>query len=120
MKIPLTQIIEHVCRLYPELSNLKLSEVSPQGHDHRSYRIGHRYVLRIPSQLEYASQVNKECEVLPKIYSRLSLDIPRPLLLIEKGSHFPMNIGIYTWIDGDVLGTSRMNTFELVEALSTF
>jgi aminoglycoside phosphotransferase (APT) family kinase protein len=120
MKIPLTQIIEHVCTLYPEFITLKLTEVSPQGHDHRSYRMGHRYVLRIPSQPEYASQVIKECEVLPKIYARLSLEIPKPVLLLEKGTHFPMNIGIYTWIDGDVLSTAKINPFELVEALSIF
>lgn len=120
MKIPLTEIVENLNTQYPEFANLKLSEVSPQGHDHRSYRMGHRYVLRIPSHPDYASQVIKECEVLPKINARLSLDIPRPVLLVEKGSHFPMNIGIYTWIDGDVLSTSKINPFELVETLSTF
>lgn len=120
MNIPLTQIIEHLCLTYPEFSHLSLSEVSPQGHDHHSFRLGNRYVLRIPSSEAYASQVIKECEILPIIHHRLSLDIPKPVLLLEKGAHYPMDIGIYTWIDGDVLSQSRVNPFELAEQLAEF
>ncbi len=118
MKINVEAIIDSISIDYPQFKDLKISEVNPQGHDHISYRLGHIYVLRFPSSIEYAQQVIKEVEILPKINTKLSIEIPRPLLLFKPNDLFPYHFSIMKWVDGEVYSKDNIDSFDLVDQLS--
>lgn len=58
---------------FPEFSHLSISEVEKQGHDNRTYRLGNKMLIRMPTAAAYALKVPKEQELLPKLVSHLSI-----------------------------------------------
>lgn len=118
MNIDVQAILDSLSESYPQFKNLNFKEVQPQGHDHQSYRLGHIYTMRFPSHENYATQVIKEAEILPIISSRLSVEIPRPLLLLKPNDLFPYHFSIMRWIDGDVYSKDNIDSFDCVDQLA--
>lgn len=116
--------IDNIIKRLNTLTNLpkdlRCTEVVPQGHDHLSFHYGSNYVVRIPSAPEYRTQVLKEKDVLPYLRSKLSLEIPEPIVYIPEDSSFEEPIAIYRWIDGDEVNRSRMDGFVLADELASF
>lgn len=119
MNINLEALMELISSQYPQFKNLSLKEMKPQGHDHISYRLGHIYVLRLPSDSSYSTQVIKEAEVLPLIAPKLSINIPRPLLLFKANDLFPYPFSIMRFVDGEVYQKDKIDAFDLVDKLAT-
>lgn len=97
---------------------LSLTPVIPQGHDHRSFRYGSMYVVRIPSADAYKSQIYKEKELLPAIRNKLNLEIPEPIAFIPEDDDFKAPIAIYRWINGDLVSRLLMDGFVLADELA--
>ncbi len=119
MNINIEAILESLSINYPQFKNLSIKEVSLQGHDHISYRLGHIYVMRFPSDEAYSTQVIKEAEILPKIAPKLSIEIPRPILLLKPNDLFPYHFSIMRWVDGDVYDKKDIDNFDLIDKLAT-
>lgn len=68
-----------VMEQFPEYSHLPITEVEKQGHDNRTYRLGHDMLIRMPTGESYALKVPKEHELLPQLTKHLSVSIPAPI-----------------------------------------
>ncbi|CAI2196143.1 5692_t:CDS:1 [Funneliformis geosporum] len=76
---------------FPEYAHLTISQVKKSGHDNRTFHLGDKMTVRLPSGEDYASQVEKELFWLPKLKQNLSLPIPTPLAKGEPSADYPFS-----------------------------
>lgn len=98
---------------FPKWSNLPVSLVESSGHDNRTFHLGDKMLVRLPSAEGYAAQVQKEQSWLPQIASQLSLQIPRPIAMGIPSSLFPWHWSVYEWIDGVNAEQADLNATQL-------
>jgi aminoglycoside phosphotransferase (APT) family kinase protein len=94
---------------FPKLSHLPIVEVTHQGHDNRSFRLGKHMLIRMPSSSEYAIKVCMEQEFLPKLAPHLTLNIPTPLYMGVPSHIYPHHFSIYQWCPGKSLNLLDLN-----------
>ena len=94
---------------FPDWSDLTITEVHPNGWDNRTFRLGDRMSVRLPSAERYSLQVDKEQKWLPILSEKLPLPIPIPLAKGEPNHKYPYNWSIYEWIDGDTATSERID-----------
>lgn len=104
---------ELIAEQFPEYASLPIRSVKSQGHDNRTFRLGDKMLIRLPSAKEYAAKVPKEQQWLPYLASHLSLPIPKPLHLGEISQNYPWNWSIYNWIEEDSANNLTLNDQEL-------
>jgi len=86
---------------FPTWKDLPIDPILPGGWDNRSFRLGEKMLIRMPSATHYAGQVEKEHYWLPKLAPLLPLRIPEPLALGKPGEGYPWQWSIYRWIEGE-------------------
>lgn len=84
----------------PHLAVLPIAAL-PGGWDNRSFRVGDRWVARLPSADRYVAAIEKEHRVLPLLAGRLPLPIPRLAAAAAGGPAFARPWSIMEWIDGE-------------------
>lgn len=89
-----------VATQFPGWADLPVSEVSPQGHDNRSFRLGDDLVVRLPSAARYAGQPAKEAEWLPRLAPRLPFPVPEVVAQGQPGEGYPYPWSVRRWIEG--------------------
>lgn len=99
---------------FPEWARLRIRPVEVSGWDNRTFHLGERMSVRLPSAACYANQISKEFSWLPKLAPRLPLAIASPLAMGEPGEGYPWPWGIYKWIEGTAA------SLETVENLPQF
>lgn len=87
-------------RQFPQWSSVPLRPIEPGGWDNRAFRLGEGMVVRLPTASEYAAQVPKEQQWLPKLAPRLPFAIPKPLAWGQPMFDYPWQWSVYSWIDG--------------------
>lgn len=85
---------------FPEFASLPISSVERQGHDNRTFRLGEEMLIRMPTAESYALKVAKEQDLLPKLRSHLSFDIPAPIKMGVPSKDYPYHFSIYKWLQG--------------------
>ncbi|MFN3943801.1 MAG: aminoglycoside phosphotransferase family protein [Allosphingosinicella sp.] len=106
---------------FPRWTGLPVRPVEPGGWDHRMFRLGDAWVLRLPSALCYAPQVMKEHVWLPRLAPHLPLPVPDPVALGEPAEGFPFHWGVYRWLPGTPLGSAAIQDAQgLAAALAEF
>ena len=100
LNINVNLVQQLVSSQFPDWSNLKITEVHPNGWDNRTFRLGDRMSVRLPSAARYSLQVDKEQKWLPVLSEKLPLPVPKPLARGEPNHNYPYNWSIYEWIDG--------------------
>lgn len=103
VKIDLPLVQQLIRTQFPQWVSEAIHTVDPQGHDHRSFRLGDDLLVRIPSAQRYVAQVEKEQLYLPQLYPHLTLKIPQVIAQGQASDLFPYPWSIYRWIEGDVL-----------------
>ena len=93
---------------FPHWADLPVRPVAHGGWDNRTFHLGEQMVVRLPSAVHYAAQVEKEQRWLPKLAPSLPLPIPTPLALGEPADGYPWSWSIYRWIDGDAAAPERI------------
>ncbi|RJX40420.1 aminoglycoside phosphotransferase family protein [Paenibacillus pinisoli] len=88
---------------FPQWRDLTIKPVEKSGHDNRTYRLGPKMTVRLPSHERYASAVQKEQLWLPRIQQHLSLPIPAPLALGQPTDEYPLPWSVNRWIEGDTV-----------------
>ena len=88
-------------RQFPSWAGLPVRRVARDGWDHRSFRLGDRMVVRLPSAAAYAPQVAKEQAWLPQLGAVLSMPIPVPLAMGHPEPGYPWCWSVYRWIPGE-------------------
>jgi len=106
---------------FPDWSDLPITEVHPNGWDNRTFRLGDRMSVRLPSAERYSLQVDKEQKWLPILSEKLPLPVPIPLAKGKPNHNYPYNWSIYEWIHGDTATSERIDDMpKFATALGAF
>jgi aminoglycoside phosphotransferase (APT) family kinase protein/GrpB-like predicted nucleotidyltransferase (UPF0157 family) len=97
-----------VAAQFPEWKDLPIQAVPLSGWDNRTFRLGDHMLIRMPSAAEYALQVEKEQEWLPRLAPFLPLPIPAPLAVGEPMDVYPWKWSIYGWLDGETAASEHI------------
>jgi len=121
LNINVNLVQQLVSSQFPDWSDLTITEVHPNGWDNRTFRLGDKMSVRLPSAERYSLQVDKEQKWLPILSEKLPLPIPVPLAKGEPNHKYPYNWSIYEWIDGDTAASERIDDMpEFATALGGF
>lgn len=97
-----------VTEQFPEWSHLPVRAVVPGGNDHRTFRLGERLSVRLPSAPGYVPQVVKEQTWLPKLAPAVPLPIPAVHGAGRASAGFPAPWSVYGWLDGEPARPSHL------------
>ncbi|HGH7174092.1 TPA: aminoglycoside phosphotransferase family protein [Bacillus wiedmannii] len=98
---------------FPEWANLEVKPVKFSGHDNRTFHLGDEMSVRLPSDVAYAPQVEKENKWLPILSKELSLPIFIPLAKGNPSEAYPWPWSINKWIEGETV--TKQNVRDLSE-----
>jgi aminoglycoside phosphotransferase (APT) family kinase protein len=98
-----------VSEQFPHWAELPVRPVDEGGWDNRTFHLGDRMTVRLPSGEGYALQVAKEQRWLPVLGPLLPLEIPAPLGSGRPGAGYPYPWSIYGWIDGQTARAERID-----------
>ncbi len=87
---------------FPQWAHLPIRPVELGGWDNRTFHLGYRMTVRLPSAAAYALQVEKEHHWLPRLAPHLPLPIPVPLAMGQPADGYPWHWSVYRWLDGEV------------------
>lgn len=93
---------------FPRWADLAVRPVAFGGWDNRTFHLGDRMTVRLPSAARYEAQVEKERLWLPKLAPHLPLPIPAPLAKGEPAEGYPWAWSVYRWIDGETAANATI------------
>jgi aminoglycoside phosphotransferase (APT) family kinase protein len=85
---------------FPEWGGLPVRFVAPGGNDHRTFRLGPRLSVRLPSAAAYVPQVVKEQTWLPRLAPAVPLPIPEVRGVGRPSARFAAPWSVYGWLAG--------------------
>jgi len=91
---------------FPQWKDLSIRPVTHQGWDNRTFHLGERMLVRMPSSMDYVAQVEKEQHWLPKLAPLLPLPIPTPLAIGMPTKDYPWRWSINAFLPGDSASTA--------------
>jgi aminoglycoside phosphotransferase (APT) family kinase protein len=94
---------------FPQWADLPVRPVAFGGWDNRTFHLGDRMTVRLPSATRYEAQVEKERLWLPKLAPHLPLPIPTPLAKGEPAEGYPWAWSIHRWIDGETAANATIS-----------
>jgi aminoglycoside phosphotransferase (APT) family kinase protein len=108
--LPIDAALVHrlIAAQFAEWAHLPIRPVEPGGWDNRTFRLGDRMSVRLPSAPAYAAQVDKEHRWLPKLAPCLPLPIPMPLAKGLPEEVYPWPWSIYRWLEGEPASPERI------------
>jgi aminoglycoside phosphotransferase (APT) family kinase protein len=105
---------------FPHLCDLRVEEVQSTGTVNAIYRLGDDLYVRMPRIAQWAGDLEKELEWLPKLAPHLSLAVPEPVAQGEPGRGYPFAWGIYSWIRGETFAIDRVDEHQAAADLARF
>lgn len=93
---------------FPQWTDLAITPVATSGWDNRTFHLGRRMSVRLPSAAPYAAQVEKEQRWLPRLAPHLPLPIPVPVAMGQPDADYPWPWSIYRWLDGETAMLERI------------
>lgn len=93
---------------FPQWCDLPLRPAPLSGWDNRTFRLGERMAVRLPSAQAYASQVEKEQRWLPVLARGLPFAVPSPLAMGQPGEGYPWHWSVYNWLEGSSARASHI------------
>jgi len=106
---------------FPQWANLLIKPVEFGGWDNRTFHLGNHMLVRIPSAADYAAQVEKEQQWLPKLAPLLPLAIPAALAIGEPAEEYPWKWSINRWLPGDAATNAPIaNLCDFASSLAQF
>lgn len=110
-----------VDKQFPQWNHLSIEPVKNGGWDNRTFHLGTKMLIRMPSAFEYAGQVEKEQMWLPKLAPHLPLPIPAPIALGKPEDVYPWIWSINHWLPGETAAISKIdNLSQFAIQLATF
>jgi aminoglycoside phosphotransferase (APT) family kinase protein len=97
---------------FPRWSDLPIAPIVPGGWDNRTFRLGDRMTVRLPSAEGYVLQVEKEQHWLPILAPQLPLTIPTPLAVGAAANGFPWPWSVYAWIEGETSSAASIRSLD--------
>jgi len=93
---------------FPQWADLPIRPVEVGGVDNRTFHLGPRMTVRLPSAARYTLQVEKEHRWLPKLAPLLPLPIPVPLAKGAPAEGYPWQWSVYRWLEGETATIERI------------
>ena len=94
---------------FPQWSHLLVVKLEPGGWDNRTFRLGDRLLIRVPSAKIYENQVEKEQIWLPMFQKLPGLSVPEPVGHGKPCVRFDRPWSVMTWIEGKSLRDSKLS-----------
>ena len=121
MNIDVDLVERLIAEQFPQWAELPISEVIPNGWDNRTFRLGQKLSVRLPSGESYSHQVEKEQLWLPFLAPNLPLPIPTPHAKGYPTSDYPWQWSIYGWINGKTVSDAPIADLpQFAETLAQF
>lgn len=120
MDIPIKDVRELVDTQFPEWANLTIKPVKDGGHDNRTFHLGEKMTIRMPSHKSYEPQVEKEAKWLPKLSPHISIPITVPIRKGKPTKDYPYVWSINQWIDGDTVTQDNVDLNQFARDLANF
>lgn len=95
-----------IAEQFPQWKQLPIRPVAKSGHDNRTFHLGDRMAVRLPSAARYASQAEKELRWLPYLQQHLDYPISHPVAAGKPTAYYPFPWSVNRWIEGDTLLSS--------------
>jgi aminoglycoside phosphotransferase (APT) family kinase protein len=106
---------------FPRWADLPVRPVEVGGWDNRTFHLGDRMTVRLPSAEGYVAQVEKEHRWLPALAPHLPLPVPVPLAKGVPAEGYPFPWSVYRWIEGETATVGRIgDPVEFASALAGF
>jgi len=96
-----------VSEQFPQWSELSIRPVDVQGWDNRTFRLGDRMTVRLPSADGYVAGLVREEQTLAMLDSGLRVAIPRVIGTGAPSSVFNRPWSVREWIEGHTLAAVR-------------
>ncbi|KKB85972.1 hypothetical protein VW29_05045 [Devosia limi DSM 17137] len=97
-----------VAAQFPHWAHLPVRPVLQGGWDNRTFHLGERMKVRLPSAQRYVAAVEKENRYLPGLAAQLPLPIPVPLAIGSPGQGYPYIWSVYDWLEGETASAQRI------------
>ena len=94
---------------FPQWSHLPVVKLEPGGWDNRTFRLGDRLLIRVPSAKIYENQVEKEQIWLPRFQKFPGLSVPEPVGYGKPCVRFDRPWSVMTWIEGQSLRELKLS-----------
>ena len=104
---------------FPEW-HLEVKPVKFSGHDNRTFHLGDKMSVRLPSDVAYAPQVEKENKWLPILSKELSLPISSPIAKGNPSEAYPWPWSINKWIEGETVTKQNVRDLSELAGLGSF
>jgi len=98
--VPLVQQL--ISTQFPEWAHLPITPVKLSGWDNRTFHLGNKMSIRLPSRQHYAAAVAKEQKWLPIFAPELPLPIPVPVAMGAPSELYPWQWSVYRWLPGEI------------------
>jgi aminoglycoside phosphotransferase (APT) family kinase protein len=85
---------------FPQWSGLPIIPVIKGGNDNRTFHLGNKMSVRLPSKEHYEPQIEKEIFWLLKLKKHLKLPISEPIAKGKPDEGYPWVWSVCRWIDG--------------------
>lgn len=108
-KITVELVKQLINEQFPIWSNLDIKPVEFSGNDNRTFHLGDKKSVRLPSAECYVPQVEKEHKWLPILSNKLSLPVSKPLAKGSPSKYYPWPWTINEWIDGESLNKENIS-----------
>ncbi|WP_225850217.1 aminoglycoside phosphotransferase family protein [Streptomyces sp. HPF1205] len=86
---------------FPRWAGLPVRPVEIDGWDNRTYRLGDRMTVRLPTAAGYVPAVAKENHWLPRLAPSLPVAVPPILAMGAPGEGYPYPWSVRGWLDGE-------------------
>lgn len=96
-----------VMEQFPQWSELPIRPVDVQGWDNRTFRLGDRLTVRLPSADGYVAGLVREEQTLAILGSSLRVAIPRVVATGVPSAAFDRPWSVREWIDGHTLAAGE-------------
>lgn len=103
MQITIEVVQQLVKEQFPQWRQLDIYPVAKSGSDNRTFHLGDKMAVRLPSGQAYAAQVEKEIHWLPYLQEHLDYPVSKPVAAGKPTSYYPFPWSINQWIEGNTL-----------------
>lgn len=94
---------------FPQWAGLSVTPVDVDGWDNRTYRLGERMTVRLPTAAGYVPGVGKESYWLPRLAPSLPVAVPSVLADGVPGEGYPFPWSVRGWIPGQTADRGRID-----------
>jgi aminoglycoside phosphotransferase (APT) family kinase protein len=102
----------------PEWAELPLQRIEPSGTVNAIFRLGDGLSVRLPRREGPTEPGGVELEWLPKLASRLPVEVPVPLAQGRPGANYPWFWEIHSWVKGEVVPVDEIDAVQAARDLA--